>query len=112
MKLDEAADAYLASLAETLRRRREAAGMSKNRLAERAGLSQQMVSYVEKRMKSPTAGTLYRMARALGTTPARILTEAEGETDAKSGSPLKYPAPEDFGARLVAEAPPRRIKGK
>jgi transcriptional regulator with XRE-family HTH domain len=36
-----------------------------NAVAERAGLSQQMVSYVERGMRNPTLETLLRMAEAL-----------------------------------------------
>lgn len=36
-----------------------------NQVAERAGLSQQMVSYVERQMRNPTLETLLRIAAAL-----------------------------------------------
>jgi transcriptional regulator with XRE-family HTH domain len=36
------------------------------RLAERAGLSQQMISYVERGMRNPTLDALLRIAEALG----------------------------------------------
>jgi transcriptional regulator with XRE-family HTH domain len=35
------------------------------RLAEQAGLSQQMVSYVERGMRNPTLDVLFRMSEAL-----------------------------------------------
>ena len=37
-----------------------------NELASRAGLSQQMVSYVEREMRNPTLDTLLRITNALG----------------------------------------------
>ena len=36
-----------------------------NIVAERAGLSQQMVSYVERQMRNPTLETLLRIAAAM-----------------------------------------------
>jgi transcriptional regulator with XRE-family HTH domain len=36
-----------------------------NQVAERAGLSQQMVSYVEREMRNPTLETLLRIAAAM-----------------------------------------------
>jgi len=36
-----------------------------NQVAERAGLSQQMVSYVERGMRTPTLETLLRIAAAI-----------------------------------------------
>ena len=36
-----------------------------NKVAERAGLSQQMVSYVERQMRNPTLETLLRIAAAI-----------------------------------------------
>ena len=36
-----------------------------NQVAERAGISQQMVSYVERQMRNPTLETLLRIAAAI-----------------------------------------------
>jgi transcriptional regulator with XRE-family HTH domain len=88
-------------LAGELRRRREEAGLSKNRLAERAGLSQQMVSYVEKSVCIPTTATLYRLAEALGTTPGVILTAIESGPAKTRG---KTPAPAQPGEPLAETA--------
>jgi transcriptional regulator with XRE-family HTH domain len=48
-----------------------------NLVAERAGLSQQMVSYVEREMRNPTLETLLRIAAALEIDLAEILAQAE-----------------------------------
>lgn len=53
-----------------------------NAVAERAGLSQQMVSYVEREMRNPTLETLLRMANALNIDLAKIIHEAS-QTAAK-----------------------------
>jgi len=47
-----------------------------NRVAERAGLSQQMVSYVERGMRNPTLETLLRLAAAIEINLAEVLRQA------------------------------------
>ena len=47
-----------------------------NTVAERAGLSQQMVSYVERQMRNPTLETLLRMAAAIDINLAAVLGQA------------------------------------
>jgi transcriptional regulator with XRE-family HTH domain len=54
-----------AQFAENLRARREKMHLSMSETAQRAGLSQQMVSYVERNMRIPTLETMYRLAHAL-----------------------------------------------
>ena len=48
-----------------------------NLVAERAGLSQQMVSYVEREMRNPTLETLLRIAAALQIDLSQILHTAQ-----------------------------------
>ncbi len=52
-------------VARLLRERRIGRGLSMNRVAQLAKLSQQMVSYVERGLRSPTLDTLLRIADAL-----------------------------------------------
>jgi len=47
-----------------------------NVVAERAGLSQQMVSYVEREMRNPTLETLLRIARAMSIDFAEVMRRA------------------------------------
>lgn len=47
-----------------------------NRLSEMAGLSQQMVSYVERGLRMPTLETLLRMTSALGINLGRVIDKA------------------------------------
>jgi transcriptional regulator with XRE-family HTH domain len=47
-----------------------------NVVAQRAGLSQQMVSYVERGMRNPTLETLLRIARAIGVDFAKVIRQA------------------------------------
>ena len=48
-------------------------------LAAMAGLSQQMVSYVERGTRNPTLETLLRITQALGIPLGRMITKAEGK---------------------------------
>jgi transcriptional regulator with XRE-family HTH domain len=48
-----------------------------NLVAERAGLSQQMVSYVEREMRNPTLETLLRIAAALEIDFTEVLHRAQ-----------------------------------
>ena len=52
-----------------------------NQVAERAGLSQQMVSYVERQMRNPTLETLLRIAAALEINLAQVLGKALGRKE-------------------------------
>ena len=70
-------DAVSAAIAGDIRSEREKQNMSMNRLAERAGLSQQMVSYVERGMRNPTIETLLRIASALEIDLVDVLQRAQ-----------------------------------
>jgi transcriptional regulator with XRE-family HTH domain len=63
-------------VAKILRSEREKRGLSMNAVAERAGLSQQMVSYVEREMRNPTLETLLRIAAALEIDFSRVMRQA------------------------------------
>jgi transcriptional regulator with XRE-family HTH domain len=69
--------AVCSQVAHILRREREKRRLSMNRVAERAGLSQQMVSYVERGMRNPTLETLLRMAAAIGIDVVKVLRRAK-----------------------------------
>lgn len=53
-------------------------------VAEKAGLSQQMVSYVERNMRGPTLETLLRLSAALEIDLADLLRQAQQESDGNS----------------------------
>lgn len=59
-----------------LRARREALGLSMNVVAQRSGLSQQMVSYVERGMRNPTLETLLRICDVLDTPLEDVIRRA------------------------------------
>ena len=71
-------DAVCSAVATILRAEREARGFSMNAVAERGGLSQQMVSYVERGMRKPTIDTLLRITVALELDIGDVLQRAQG----------------------------------
>jgi len=73
---DKSQKAVCSRVARALRAEREKRGLSMNRVAERAGLSQQMVSYVEREMRNPTLETLLRIAAAMDVDFVAIIREA------------------------------------
>ena len=50
--------------------------MSKNGLAQKAGVSVQSVSFIEECVNSPSISTLLRLCEALKTTPETVFKEA------------------------------------
>jgi transcriptional regulator with XRE-family HTH domain len=60
-----------------VRRRREAAGLSQEALAEAAGLHRTYVSLLERGQRQPQLGTIHALARGLGTTMASLVGELE-----------------------------------
>jgi transcriptional regulator with XRE-family HTH domain len=71
--------AVCSRVARILRRERERRGLSMNLVAERAGLSQQMVSYVEREMRNPTLETLLRIAAAIGIDFVQVMRRAQSK---------------------------------
>ena len=65
------------ALAGVIRRRRERAGLSLNRLAALAGISRQMLGKVETDECVPTTDVQARIAWALGLPLSRLVAEAE-----------------------------------
>ncbi len=57
------------------------------RVAEQAGLSQQMVSYVERGMRNPTLEVLLRITEALDLQVDNVLSRACGSFQGRLGKP-------------------------
>lgn len=74
---DKQRQAVIANIAKALRDTRVRKGMSMSAVAERAGLSQQMVSYVERQMRMPTLDTLLRMSEALAIDLSDVVRKAQ-----------------------------------
>jgi transcriptional regulator with XRE-family HTH domain len=73
---DKSQQAVCDRVARILRQERVKRGLSMNCVAERAGLSQQMVSYVERQMRNPTLETLLRIGAAVEIDLAEVLRRA------------------------------------
>ena len=70
-------------VAELLREERERKGLSMTILAERAGLSQQSISYIERGLRIPNLDTLIRLTDALGIELWPLLKNATEKTRPK-----------------------------
>lgn len=64
-------------LSTTIRRRRTAAGLSQEELADRASLHRTYVSLVERAKRNLTVDALDRIALGLGVSASALLAEAE-----------------------------------
>jgi len=73
---DSTVNKLCTSIAQALKQERIRQNVSMNALAERAGLSQQMVSYVERGMRKPTLDTIVRMSLALDVDLSKIIRKA------------------------------------
>jgi transcriptional regulator with XRE-family HTH domain len=65
--------AIIAVVAETVRRARKAAGWSQEELAFEAGLDRTYISQVERKKRNVTIVVLAKIAKALKTSPDRLL---------------------------------------
>ena len=72
-----------AEVVRLLREARIKKGLSMTRVAEMAGLSQQMVSYVERGMRIPTIDTLVRLTNALDLDLWKVIRTAETRASVK-----------------------------
>jgi len=68
-----------AAIARELRLEREKRKLSMNEVAARAGLSQPMVSYVERQMRNPTLDSLLRITKAMEIELWPLIKKAEKE---------------------------------
>jgi transcriptional regulator with XRE-family HTH domain len=69
-------DAIAAQVARILREERERHGLSMTVLAQRAGLSQSMISFVEREIRNPSLDTLLRMAEVLEVNLGEVIKRA------------------------------------
>ncbi|MGM4958770.1 MULTISPECIES: helix-turn-helix transcriptional regulator [Bradyrhizobium] len=56
---------------------RQSAQLSQEELADRAAIHRTYVSQLERGLKSPTLVTLFRLSKALGTTPSKLVRQLE-----------------------------------
>lgn len=64
-------------LGKELKRARESAGMSQERLAFAAGVHRTYISLLERDKKSPTLNVLLRICKALGVSAAQVVARIE-----------------------------------
>jgi transcriptional regulator with XRE-family HTH domain len=69
-------DAIAAHVARILREEREKRGLSMTVLAQRAGLSQSMISFVEREIRNPSLETLLRIAEVFELNLGEIIKRA------------------------------------
>jgi transcriptional regulator with XRE-family HTH domain len=76
--------AISSQVARILQDERQKRGLSMTLLAQRAGLSQQMVSYVEREMRNPSLDTLLRITSALDVDLSAFIRRAQQASQTKS----------------------------
>lgn len=64
------------AIAAAIKSSREAVGLSKNALAQKAGVSIQSIAFIEGAVNSPSLSTFLRICDALGKPPDLLLKEA------------------------------------
>jgi transcriptional regulator with XRE-family HTH domain len=69
-------DAISSEVARLLKEEREKRRLSLNVLAQKAGVSRQTISYVEKEAQNPTLDTLLRITTVLGVDLEQIISRA------------------------------------
>lgn len=88
-------------IAEGLKKRREALGISTNDLAERSGVSRAMVSKIERQEVSPTAALLGRLCNGLGITLSSLIAGAESTAGPPIARAAEQPVWRDPGTGLL-----------
>ncbi len=83
MSKDSTREAVCLSVIHALREERLRQGLSMERLARQAGLSQGMISLVERDLRNPTLDTLLRIAEVLEVDLGRVLTKAAAKVKPK-----------------------------
>ena len=73
----DASAAFLLTFGRAVRRCRENRGLSQEELGFESDLDRTYVSGIERGVRNPTAKTILRLAKALGTRPSRLMEMAE-----------------------------------
>ncbi len=76
VRSDKTREIISSKVSETFRDERRKRGLSMTETAQRAGLSQQMVSYVERGLRNPTLDTMLRISDALGIDLTDVISRA------------------------------------
>lgn len=78
---DEKIEEFTNALAQVIRDKRLAMNLSMNRLAQESGLAVQTIAFIEKGERKPGIDTIARIAPVLGTTPSKLIADAERVCD-------------------------------
>ena len=76
MPVKQSPEEVVCNVVRLIRKERESQGISMNVLSERAGLSQAMISLVERDLRNPTLDTLLRIANALELDLGKVISKA------------------------------------
>ena len=76
MPVKQSPEEVVCNVVRLIRKERERQGISMNVLSERAGLSQAMISLVERDLRNPTLDTLLRIANALELDLGKVISKA------------------------------------
>jgi transcriptional regulator with XRE-family HTH domain len=76
MPVKKSPEEVVCNVVRLIRKERERQGISMNVLSERAGLSQAMISLVERDLRNPTLDTLLRIANALDLDLGKVISKA------------------------------------
>jgi len=69
------------ALANVMERTRKEKGFSLTQIGVAAGLSQQSVSYIERKLRTPNVDTLFRIATAMDLKLSELIQQAEQEME-------------------------------
>lgn len=75
--------------ATVLKRQRDSKKLSRQGLAERAGLHQTAVGLIERGLRSPNLDTMNALAEALETKASQLIREAEAEMHTSGEQPIE-----------------------
>lgn len=62
-----------------VRRLRNEAGVSQERVAQDAAMGRNFISLIERGLNQPTVRVIFKLATALGTTPSEVFRQVEEE---------------------------------
>ena len=87
MLSDKSRNHICAEVANILRAERVRQDLSMTKMGERAGLSQQMISYVERKLRNPSLDTMLRMTGALDINLDDVIRKATAAAATQEGGP-------------------------